>query len=162
MRERLQGLWRRFRGAVVLGLICAAFLAMIGRGGLLWSVGVIYLIGLLLAIALILYGVSVVRKQGSSRTSGTLAIVGTLLLASLPLGASLNKWDVSRAKAWCEQNAEELGRLAVDERGAEMAKRGAPMLASMYMEGAECHVADRTRLWGEWVYTPENGWERWD
>ena len=162
MRERLQGLWRRFGAEIVAGLLFAVVIALVGRGGIGQFV-VIYLIVAMLALALILVIVSAIRERSRSRWAGTLAILATLSLVSLPLGAAVNQLDVARAKAWCEQHTGGLQGLSDAERRVYDEANGAPMLADTHPEMDECYVTDRAAgFFGEGVYTPEAGWSYWD
>ncbi|MEL6614351.1 MAG: hypothetical protein AAFQ43_01360 [Bacteroidota bacterium] len=160
MRERLQGLWRRFGAEIVAGLLFAVVIALVGRGGIWHAAGLVMMVGVLLFVALLVNIMSEVLKRGASRRAGTLAIVSVLSLGSIPVGSVVNQWDLNRAKAWCEQHAEGLRQRSGSNSDFDEIN-GAPMLAYTFED--ECYVSDRGALFfGEWVYTPEAGWSYWD
>jgi hypothetical protein len=148
---------------VAVGALSCVYIAVIGRGGVFHAAGVFFLTVAFLALAVLVNAVSYTWKREVVVPLATVAVgVGAFVL-SLPVGSVLNQWDVRRAKEWCEQHTAGLGGLRGAEHDAYLREHLRPMLADVPVGDPECHVSDRKRLFfGEWVYTPEAGWEYWD
>lgn len=135
------------------GLACAGLVALVGRGALLHFVIVVYLaVGGIIAAGLILF-IGRLRRRNYRTVAATVAAAGVLQLASLPLGALINRWDVGRAKAWCEETVLSEGR--APGAGAPATPGQKPKLADY--DGESCIVHDRTSILHWWEYDPATG-----
>ena len=138
------------------GLGAAALSAVVGRGGLFHYVGVVYLVGLCLVVAGVVWLISFLRRRRKDRAAAVIAVSGLLQLLSLPMGAAVNRWDVARARAWCERTAPEVSGLSEAEVHTWLEKNGhGPMLAEYQLN--TCVQYDRTSFMRWWEYAPATG-----
>ncbi len=140
------------------GLGVAALTALVGRGGLFHSTGVISLVGLCLVVASFVWLVDFFHRRRYGPTAATVATVGLIQLLSLPLGAAINRWDIARARAWCERTAPEVVGFSEAEVRAWLNENGygqGPVLGDYLIN--TCIVTDRTSFMRYWTYHPETG-----
>lgn len=134
----------------------AVLIALVGRGGLFHYVGVVYLVGLCLVLAGVVWLIGLLRRRRYGATPAAIAVAGLLQILSLPIGAAVNRWDIARARAWCERTAPEVSGLSETEVHTWLEENGhGPLLAGYQLN--TCVQHDRTSFMRWWEYAPATG-----
>jgi hypothetical protein len=141
----------------LIGLALAVVIAFVGRGSAeQFIVGIYLAAGSIIAAGLSL-AVGWIRSRDYRAAAVAIAAVGVLQLASIPLGALLNRMDIDRARAWCEETPPPADGNELTE--AQAADR--PAIAEY--TGGVCIVRDRAAIMHWWEYDPATGqWREMD